>query len=142
VFDFLEAEVRYKICKALIEPKVIPPLHGDQVAEPVVCEFVRDGVGKRQEAFSGHFFLEEIEVVEGHYSSVFHGSPLVLVGKDLIVLIEGEGEVEEGLEEPHRLDSNFEDEGSQVLHMLEQRLDAVDRHGDVLVLLLLLQLQF
>jgi hypothetical protein len=40
--------------KTLMEPHVVPPFHGDQVAYPVMGQFMRDGGGK---LFSILYFL-------------------------------------------------------------------------------------
>jgi len=129
VLYLLQAVVRDEVGEALVEPEVVPPLHGDQVAEPVVRQFVRDGVGEGEQPVGGHLLLENVEVVEGHDGCVLHGAPLVLVREHLVVLVEGVGVAEEGLEEPHGLNGDFEDEGGQVLHVVVEGLDAVEGHG-------------
>lgn len=40
--------MRDEICKALVEPEIIPPLHSDQIAEPVMSQLMRNGVSKRK----------------------------------------------------------------------------------------------
>ena len=32
----------HQICKTFVQPEIIPPLHGDEIAEPLVAELVRD----------------------------------------------------------------------------------------------------
>ena len=93
--------MRNEIGKALIQPEVIPPFHGDKVSKPVVRQLVRNGVGEVKFPFCGDLFLENIEIVEGDHSCIFHSSPFVFMSEYLIIFIEGEREVEEPLEESH-----------------------------------------
>ena len=38
----INRHVFHHIGKAFIEPQVVPPLHGNQIAEPLMAELVRD----------------------------------------------------------------------------------------------------
>ena len=40
--DVVGGKILHPRGKALVEPEVVPPLHGDQVAEPLVRELVGD----------------------------------------------------------------------------------------------------
>lgn len=44
--DVFKTIVTDEISKTLIKPEIIPPLHGDKITEPMVCQLVRDGVGQ------------------------------------------------------------------------------------------------
>ena len=130
--DLLQTEVGDEVSKALIEPDVVPPLHGDQVAEPMVRKLVGNSVGKGEHALSGDLLLKDVQVVEGDHPRVLHGTPLVLVGKDLVVFGEGKIVPEELLKELHGFDGDLEDEGGKLHHMLEEGLHAEQRHRNVL----------
>ena len=62
IINFVKDEMCDKISKALVEPEVVPPIHGDEVAEPVMRQLVYKGVGKIVVVVLGgvglkHFFL-------------------------------------------------------------------------------------
>ena len=42
--DLLLTVMRRPLGEGLVEPEVVPPLHGDEIAEPHVSELVKDGV--------------------------------------------------------------------------------------------------
>lgn len=42
VISILDCQIRNVSCERLIKPEIIPPLHGDQIAKPVVCQLVQD----------------------------------------------------------------------------------------------------
>ena len=130
--DLLEAEVGDKGGEGLVEPEVVPPPHGDEVAEPVVGQLVGDGVGKVEHPLLRYFFPEEAGVLVYDCPRVLHAAPLVLVREYLVVLPEGVGVVEELLVELHGLNCDFEDERGLLHQGREQRLDAEERHGDAL----------
>lgn len=45
-----------------------------------------DCITKAEKSLCAYFVFEKIEVVEGYDSSILHGAPFVLMGKDLIIL--------------------------------------------------------
>ena len=62
IIDFVKDEMCDKISKTLIEPEVVPPIHGDEIAEPMMRQFVHKGIGKIVVVILGgvglkHFFL-------------------------------------------------------------------------------------
>ena len=124
--DLFEAEMGDEICEAFVKPEIVPPFHGDQIAEPVMGQLMRDGIGKGQHPFGGDFFLPHIEVIESDDPRVLHCPPLVLMRKHLVIFGEGELVPKELLEELHRFDCDFEDERCQLFEVVEERLDAED----------------
>jgi len=84
-----------------------------------------DSVCEGEESVSRYFLLENVQIIESNNSSIFHGSPFVFVGKYLIVFVERERIAKERLEKSHWLDGDFENEGSKVLHVFVEWLNAV-----------------
>ena len=41
VLTFVQAGDAAKVCEALLEPEIVPPLHGNEIAEPHVGELVK-----------------------------------------------------------------------------------------------------
>lgn len=82
-------QVRHERGERLIEPEVIPPFHGDEVAKPHMTELVQVCVAE-----SGSFLesllltSEEICLVVGNTANVFHGSCIELCAEHLVILVE------------------------------------------------------
>ncbi len=76
----------YVLRKALIEPQVVPPFHRHQISEPVMGQFMHDGVTERKHSLIGDSVLEQIQIIQCHDSCILHGTPFVFMGKDLIIL--------------------------------------------------------
>lgn len=64
--DLGEAKVSDEISKALVEPEVVPPLHGDQVAEPVVRQLVDHNAGEVEVVVLSRVVEEEPLLPEGY----------------------------------------------------------------------------
>ena len=94
-----QGEVAHELGEGLVEPQVVPPLHGDQIAEPHVRELVQDRVGASLHLGLGGTRAEHVGVAEGHAARVLHGARVVLGHEDLIVLREGVGDAVGALEE-------------------------------------------
>ena len=85
--------------KAFVEPDVVPPLHGDQVAEPLVRHLVGDD--------QGHFFLgvdggcfgidEQGGFAIGDGAEVLHCAGLEVGQGDEVELLERVGDAEVGV---------------------------------------------
>jgi hypothetical protein len=43
-YGFILAYIRHEVGEGFVEPKIIPPLHGDEVAEPHVGDLMQEGV--------------------------------------------------------------------------------------------------
>ena len=46
VIDFVKDEMRNKVSKTLVEPEIVPPIHGDEVTEPVMRQLMHEGICK------------------------------------------------------------------------------------------------
>lgn len=42
--DLAEGELRNEISETLIEPQIVPPVHGDKIAEPMMSQLVSESV--------------------------------------------------------------------------------------------------
>ena len=113
VLQLLEEPVGNEGSEGFIQPKIIPPPHGDQISKPMMRQLMRNSGSKSQHPFHRHFVLEKIEVVEGDNSRIFHSTPTVLMHKNLVVFVEGKGIVEILLVEFHGLNCDLEDEWGQ-----------------------------
>ena len=72
IVDFGEAEVSDEICKALVEPEVVPPLHGDQVTEPVMGQLVDHDAGEVEVVVFSRVVEKEFLFLKGNESSILH----------------------------------------------------------------------
>ena len=80
---------RHEGGEALVEPQSVPPVHGDQVAEPLVRHLVQDGLGHALALARCHGRLEdEIALGEGDCRCVFHGAVQEVGHQDLVVFAE------------------------------------------------------
>jgi hypothetical protein len=116
--QLLEAKEGNECGEGLVEPEVVPPLHGHQVAKPVVRQLMSDDAGKHEHLLCRNLFSEEQRVVEGDHSCIFHGAPSVLMREHLVVFVEGEGVIEKLLVKFHRLNGELEDERRQIFKRL------------------------
>ena len=82
--------------KALVEPDVVPPLHGDQVAEPLVGHLVGDDQGDFFLGVDGGCFGidQQIGLAIGDGAEVFHGAGLEVGQGDEVELLERVGNAE------------------------------------------------
>ena len=77
--------------EGLVEPEIIPPLHGDQIAEPHVSHLVQDGVVAALVEVMGGLGTKDVLVADGHAAGVFHRTHVVFRAEDLVVLAERVG---------------------------------------------------
>lgn len=131
--DLGDAVVGDEIGEGLIQPEVVPPLHGDEVSEPVVSHLVGDGICESSQSGGVNLFSEDVEVVEGDEASIFHCSSVVLRAEDLVVLAEVVGGLEIFLVELHTLVSDLKHEISHSLQMDSKTLSGIETHGEVLI---------
>ncbi len=114
--------------EGLVEPQVVPPLHGDQVAEPHVRELVQD---RRDPALLhgvGDLGAEHVALDEGHGARVLHRARVELGDEQLVVLRERVRVVEALLVEREALAGLLEHVvGVEVLH---ERLAGEDAERD------------
>ena len=95
-------------------------------------QLMRDGISEVKFSFYGDFILPNVSVIMRDNSSILHRSPLVLMGKYLIVLVKSVFISKEFFKKLHRLNGDFKDEGRHLLHVLVQGLNAVQRHWNTL----------
>ena len=126
----------------LVEPQVVPPLHGDQVAEPHVRHLVQDHRAAELVERARLARARQVLVAQRHGAGVLHRAHVVLRHVELVVLAEGVGEVEGVLEEGEALLGDRQDVLEVALEVLHQRLAAVvaQRDGAVLALVDVLDL--
>ena len=76
--------------KAFVEPDVIPPLHGHQIAEPLVSHLVGDGQGYLfLRVNGGRFGVDQQRgLTKGDGAEVFHGAGLEVGQGDQVELFE------------------------------------------------------
>ena len=124
-----QSQVAHELGEGLVEPQVVPPLHGDQVAEPHVRQLVQDRVGASLHLSLGGTGTEHVSVAEGHAARVFHGTRVVFGHEDLVVLREGVGDAVGALEELEAATGDVDDlVGVQVIDDRGARVHAqVDR---------------
>ena len=103
--------------KAFIQPEVVPPLHGDQVAEPLVREFVRDDRGHRlAHANRGRGFVDEQHALaEGDGAGILHGSGGEVGHADDVELAERISDPEVVVEELHLMFGGGQGERGEAL---------------------------
>ena len=80
--------MRHELGERFIQPQIVPPLHGDQVAKPHVCQFVQDGVGTGTELGASRGSAEQVLITEGNAACVLHCAGVVLGYEDLVILRE------------------------------------------------------
>ena len=84
-----KSQVAHELSEGLVEPQVIPPLHGDQVTEPHVSELVENRIRASFEVSGRGTSAENVLIAESDAASVFHCSRVVLGNENLIVGLEG-----------------------------------------------------
>ncbi len=104
-----EPEGAHEVREGLLQPQVVPPLHGDQVAEPHVRHLVQDDVRAPLVGGLCDLAAEDVLLPEGHHPRVLHGAQVVLRHEGLVVLPEGVGVVEDLVEEVEALLGDEED---------------------------------
>ena len=85
--------------EAFVEPDVVPPLHGDEIAEPLVRHFVRDHQGDFCLGIDGCGFGidEERGFAVGDGAEVLHGAGFEVGQADEVELLERIGNAEVGV---------------------------------------------
>ena len=106
---FGQSQVAHEFSERLIEPQIVPPLHGDQIAKPHVCQLVEDRIGASFQVSSRGAGTENVLVAESDTAGVLHRTRVVFGNEDLIVGLEGVRNTVSGLEEGESLAGDFED---------------------------------
>ena len=99
MLDLFQTEIRDIISKALIQPKIIPPFHSNQIAKPMMCKFMRNSISKLKLCFYWYFLLKDILIIMCNNCCILHCSPFIFMSKYLIILIKWIWIAKEFLEE-------------------------------------------
>ncbi len=83
---FNQAERALIISEGFLQPQVIPPLWGDQVAKPHVAHFVEDHVCAGLACCASGLVSRDHFLVESNAPGVFHCAEVVFRHEDLVVL--------------------------------------------------------
>ena len=110
----------------LLEPQVVPPRHGDQIAEPHVRQLVQDRVPAVVERRGGHLAAEQVLIAQRDAADVLHRAAVVLRDEDLVVLPKRIREIEVPLEDLEAVGGDRED--LLGVQKTDHRLAAQDRH--------------
>ncbi len=102
-------EHAHEVGEGLLEPQVVPPLHGDEVAEPHVRHLVQDDVGPALVRRLRHLAAEDVLLAERDTARVLHRAEVVLGDERLVVLPERVRVVEVVVEEVQALLGDQED---------------------------------
>ncbi len=118
--------------EGLVEPQVVPPAHGHQVAEPHVRQLVQHGLRAALVACPAGLGPEDVVLEEGDGAGVLHRAGVELRDEELVVLVERVRVVEHPVVEVEALLGDPEELlGVQVLG---QRRAAVEAERDAVVL--------
>ncbi len=85
---FALAQHRGEGGERLVEPQVIPPPHGDQVAEPHVCHLVQHRLGAPLIGCPGDLAAKDVVLQERHRAGVLHRPRVELGHEQLVILAE------------------------------------------------------
>ena len=91
--------VRSPFREGLVEPQVVPPGHGDQIAEPHVSELVQDRVRTLLVGRVSHAGAEDEILEERDAARILHRARVEFGDEELVVLAERVGHAELLLEE-------------------------------------------
>ncbi len=126
------AQHRHVGRERLVQPQVVPPAHGDQVAEPHVGHLVQDRLGAALHDGVGDARAEDVVLQEGDRPGVLHRARVELRHEQLVVLAEGVADAEDPVEEVEALLGDLDDVAG--VEVLGQRGPAEDAEGDAVVL--------
>ena len=75
--------------EGLVEPEVVPPLHGDEVTEPHMAKLVLDNDGEEGKLWDGHVLFRAHNLIGVRdAANVLHGTVLVIRAHDVVHLRE------------------------------------------------------
>ena len=90
--------VAHVLGEGLVEPQVVPPRRGDEVAEPLVRHLVRDRAGAGDVAACAHPAREDQRVAERDAARVLHRAGVELGHERLVVVAERVADAEQPVE--------------------------------------------
>ena len=123
------AEHRGERGERLVEPQVVPPAHGDEVAEPHVRHLVQHGLGAPLVHRPRDAGAEDVVLEERDGGGVLHRARVELRHEQLVVLAEGVPHAEALVEEPEALLGLAEQ--ALGVHVLRERGAAVQAERDL-----------
>ena len=126
-----EREVGHVGGEALVEPEVVPPAHGHEVAEPHVRHLVEDHLGAPEALVLGRRVAEDHALGVGDRADVLHRAEVELGHEDLVVLVEGVRVSEEVGEERQPLLGHLEQ--LVLIEVRRERAAAVEAERDPVV---------
>ncbi len=109
--------------EGFVQPEVVPPAHGHEIAEPHMCQFVQDRVRALDVLEACDLAAEDVVLEDGDAASVLHGACVVLGAEQLVVLAEWVADIELFFEECKALLRHVEE--MIVIKVRRERLAAV-----------------
>ena len=82
------AQHRSECRERFVEPQVIPPLHGDEIAEPHVGHLVQHGLGAPLVQILRDLRTKDIVLEERHCARILHRARIELGNEELVILAE------------------------------------------------------
>ena len=131
--DLALAVVADEFSETFIEPEIVPPFHGNQVAEPLMGNFVSYDVGSHCVHVLGDLLLPDETIVIDDESWVFHSTHVIFSGEDSIALSEGVGDTEVIFVELDGFLVDQEDLVGLFLEVRHETLSGKDAHADVVI---------
>ena len=128
-----EHPVREVFRERLVEPQVVPPLHGDQVAEPHVGHLVTDGPRAAQHLVGRGRPSIEQRIAQRHAPRVLHGDRVEVRDEHLVIVAEGIPDPEERVIGVERLLGHLEDLWRPALQLGTHRCPRVQAQRDPVV---------
>lgn len=115
--------------KSLVEPKTLPPVHGDQVTKPLVRQLVLDNLGHTLlgGGAAGLFVKHQVDNAVRDQAPVLHGALGKVGNSNLVHLGQGEVDAKRLFVKRQRLGSEVDGEAA-VLDIVAGR--SIDSHGD------------
>ena len=95
--------------KRFVQPKIVPPFHGDKVAKPHVTQFMQHGVKILETLGKGkNLSAIKVQLIVSDATNIFHSTIVVFWNKNLIVFAEWVSLAKKFLVKAHTLFGNFE----------------------------------
>ena len=95
--------------EGLLKPQIVPPLRGNEVAEPHVSHLVEDGVGATCKLRSSSWAAMDVVLGEGHQTRILHRTKVVFRHENLVVLTPWVGVAKGAMVEGQTLLGDLED---------------------------------
>ena len=84
-FVFCQGKIANEISKALIKPKIIPPVHCHKITEPHMSQLMCNSYCSSVSSFLVYFLFKNQSFVKSHASWMFHGSPVEFRDVDTVI---------------------------------------------------------